>query len=255
MSSILTPSQITEAMVEYVRANLQLRGLRESGSNKVMTFSGRGLEGEDSDLTFALEVIIQHEKALSHTFFDRILQERSAPRPIRERTYSGFLFPKSIDYRDADILFEGPYFKQARLLPNGADPDLKAQYAKFGYWNVKDLSRIEWEFAIPSSGSRIAYYNPFKGTIQVHEFQKFPEYEPIPDNRPLSQYYLWQWLRIGRFPSGDNGSRNAKTFREIQQGLHDRVRRIIRSSEIAESFTLSRYGKCVAKIVPAPYKL
>ena len=249
MSSILTPSQVTEAMIEHIRANLQLQDRKESVSNNVVTFAGRGISGEDLDIQFVLEVIIKHEEALSHTFFDLILQERTASRLMKERMYSGFIFPKSIDYKSGSILFEGPYFRQARLLPDDADPDLKDKYAKFGYWNVKDLSRIEWESAIPLTGSKIAYYNPLKCTVHIHEFQRFPEYEPIPDNRPLNQDYLWYWLRIGHFPRGDNESRTAKTFRGIQQGLHDRIRHIIGTFDISGYFTLSRYGKGAAQIV------
>lgn len=250
MSLILTSSQVMEAMIEHVRANLKLQDRQESESNKVITFMGRGITQEDLDVLFALEVVGTNQRALEHTHFNRTLEERTAPGSRMERTYTGFLFPKSIDYTSAVSTYHGPYFKQARLLPQEADSELRARYSRFNHYDVKDLSRIEWSFVIPLTGSRIAYYNPLTGAVQTHEFQKFPKQEPIPDNRPLDQDYLWFWLMRGHFPSKDNKLRAANTFRDIQQGLHDRVRHIIRTFPIAGSFTLKKYNNGASLLVP-----
>lgn len=252
MPQMLTPSQVAESMIEYVRANLKLQDRKEQDSKQTITFSGRSIT--EPEHQFALEVVINilySNKALPVSFFEKRISERAGARLRKDRTYTGIVFPKSIDYKSADVKFKGPYFKQARLLRTArSDEELIDKYKRFRRYDVKELARIEWQFALPLCSSRIAYFNPIKNMIQVHDFQRFAVNEIIPDNIPLDKGYFWYYAERGYFPGWDSDSKKAKVFGDIQEGLHDRIRHIIRTKEVNSAFTLTSTKEGGAKLVP-----
>jgi len=253
MIETLKTSEVIEAMVEYVRANLKLRDRKETGSNQCLTFTGRGVTESEQDVKFVLEVVINiknKDEAARIDFFQRRVKERSSPHHIKGRRFTGIIFPKSIDYASAKRKFYCPYFRQANLLQTISDEiGLLEMYKEFNYNDVKDLSRVEWSFAMSLAGSQIAYYNPIKDRINIHNFTRFPCNQVIPDNRPIDQGYFWDYMRVGEFPGVEGPIKKADTFRGIQQGLHDRVRKMVKTISISGEFSLSKWGSKGAKII------
>ncbi|MDP2749787.1 MAG: hypothetical protein Q8O89_03070 [Nanoarchaeota archaeon] len=250
-------SEATEYMIDYVRANLVLDEKSESTQENRMTIKGKGITEKDAGIEFSLELMLgdDYTKKTSKTKkkIDNIVDDRSSEHFRKDRIYTAFLFPKSVDYKTAETKAITPYFKQADLLQTINtlnDKELLEKYSRFSHYDVKELSRTEWEIALPLGGSRIAYYNPLKKIIQVHDFQKFQVDQIIPANRPIDQGYFWDYVKSGTFPSQTNMRRKACIFKGIQQGLHDRVRRIIRTEDIQDKFTLSANERNGAMIVP-----
>lgn len=246
-----TLSQAIESMVEHVRTNLKLQDRKEDQSRSVITITGRGISCEALDVPFAIDVVTKINRALPINHFNRTIEERSSST-IGEKAFTGILFPRSIDYAAEVAELHTPYLKQAKLIPEWMNPELKARYARFQRYDVKDLSRIEWKVALPLGGYRIAYYNPLHDTVEVCTIMKFGRGEIIPDNRPREERagqegYFWDFIELGRFPSNENKSRKAEVFRGIQKGLHDRVRKIVRTETIPGQFTMRNYGSAGAR--------
>lgn len=242
MLQTLTASQAIESMVEHARANLQLQEPKQHDSKGLMIITGRGILDRDFDVPFAFGLVTKTNRALSVSYFNRKITSSSAAGT----TSIGIILPRSIDYETAAVELGTPYLKQAQLLPEWMDPKLRAKYARFEQYDVKDLSRLEMELAIPLSGYQVAYYNPLHGTIEVCSIMKFPKSKIIPDNRPREeradeQGYFWDFIEAGVFPNPDDFSRKADVFRGIQEGLNDRVRRIVDTKTIRGGFTLTRY--------------
>ena len=245
----LFSGDVVDQMVEYVRENLELDDFGGPDSPKKkgsLIFTGRSVEDGSN---IALEIITSMSRAVSEKSLDKRVAKRVESRLKSERTYTGILFPKSIDYSRATVEFRCPYFKQADLLKTiWGEKELKENYLEFYYNRVKELSRVEWSFALPLCGRRIAYYNSQKERIQVHKFRRFPERRIIPDNLALDKGYFWDFARMG-FPLEGNVSRKAEVFRSIQEGLHDRVREMAGTENIDGLFTLASYGKAGAKFI------
>lgn len=252
----LRSSEIVEAMVEHVRTNLRLEDMKEKSRKSRMTFTGAGVLDSEKGISFSLEVITTVEysgRALRKDSLKMLAESRGKPRLRKDRTYTGILFPKSVDYSKAAARFECPYFRQADLLSAIEEhPGLMAMYGRFSHNDVKHLSRIEWEVALPMLGQKISYYNPLKKIIQVHEFRKFPCDEIIPDNISLEKGYFWDFAGERHYPVQDplHPSKKIAVFLGIQEGLHDCVRKIIRSENIRGMFTLKSYKEGGAKLVP-----
>ncbi len=250
----LRSSEVVEAMVEHLRKNLQLEDRTELFCREGMIFRGRGIAEKDMDRPFALEVMFDFDYTKKNSLRRKKVDERIKARcsgKLSERIYTGFIFPKSVDYAGAKAEFISPYFRSPNLLETidaESEPELYERYKSFSYRNVKELSRPEWEIAITVAGSRVAYYNPMKKIVHVHELIKFPENTIIPDKRKQNEGYFWRYVMMGFFPQ-EGGSRSADTFRAIQEGLHDRVRRIRCTEQIAGKFTLTRFDGRGAAVV------
>ncbi|MFH1850143.1 MAG: hypothetical protein ABH879_08255 [archaeon] len=243
----LKPSDVRSRMVSWVEKHLflnQIEIMQHPVSSPVMTFTGKDNEG----ISFALEVVVNTEsvKAMPHHYLDARLQERSSPRLRKNRTYTAVLFPKSLDLATSNPRYEGRYFRQAHLLGT-ADESAARQYRRFSHYDVKHLSDIEWRLALPLGGQQLNYYNASLGCAQVHTFQSFRRDQVIPDNIPSERAYFWKFARADFVPHGENMVREAEVFAGIQTGLHDRVRRIIRTRNIGY-FTLMPYGKAGARL-------
>ena len=248
----LESKEVIEAMIEYVRRYLCLDDMKGPDvNNQSAIFTGREIDGQTQ---FALEVVVKMHgrngnlRSADIDFAKKRTAERSSPRKRDERVYTAVLFPKSIDYNRARIEFIGPYFRKPHLLST-ADIDLRRKYRRFAFPNMRQLSRVEWEFAIPLSGNRVAYYNPQNGNLQVHSFRKLERHQVIPANVQLDKGYFWNFATDGFVPSESDPRRTAEVFRGIQEGLHDKVR-MITSSIPLNLFTLQSYEAHGARVVP-----
>lgn len=256
----LKPNEVVEAMIEYVRANLKLQDREETtkkGQKQVITFTGRGIAGVAKDKKYALDLVIQYNRAASIKFISDLVAERSDNPNPKDIISTSLLFPKSLDYDSAKVRVTLPYFRQANLLSTTSDEiGLFDLYKEFNNNNIKDLSRVEWMFAIELGRAnvqfecpQIAYFNPKEdGQIDVHYFKKIGVNRIIPDHRSLDQEYLWKYVKKMHFPSNWDNSKEAETFRGIQQGLHDRIREIMKTVNLTGTITLTRQNDIGARI-------
>ncbi len=246
MQKELTSSEVVKLMVEYVRKNLVLDNRKEEENKQSLTFTGTGVSEKDEGIKFAFEVVTNIEngnRALSKSYFNKKFNERSSPRLKKDRTFSGILLPRSIDYRSAKTKFQCPYFKQANLLNTvSADKNLQNRFYEFEHYNVKDLSIIERELLVPFYG-KVTYFNPSDEVIQVCQFSRFPWYEIIPDNVDLKKDYFWDFVKnLGFVPKEkDDEGKKLHVFRKMQEGLHNRIRKIHASEKVKRNFTLESY--------------
>lgn len=248
MKTELSNSQVVESMISFVRKNLELGDVKETSkkNSPVVTFIGVNKD----DTKVALEVVVNIEysnQAISKSYFNKRIENRTKHRSKKNKTYTAVLFPKSIDYPRANHEFRCSYFKQANLLRT-ASKSMKLKYDRFRLTDTKELSRIEWDFILDKYGGKIAYYNPMTQIIDIHTFQCFPFQTLIPDNKKPDKGYFWDFMELGFLPREDNGTRKAKVFRGIQEGLHDRVRRMIKTEHLSGCFSLTSYKPGVARI-------
>ena len=240
-----------DAMIQFVKEHLQpydsFEGPFYQGANSVV-FTGQGEDGNK----YALEVVIQTDRAAGKNFAAKRVQERAKSFKRKNRAYTGILFPRGIDYSSSTVDFKSPYLNQADLLQTASlDEGLLQMYNDFSHYNVKKLKPVESDFAIPLTGNKVAYYNvqKTKNLIQVVEFQRFPVNEVIPTNVPLNITAFWGYARRGKMPDFHDPTSSARYFRKAQKTLHDEVRKIIRTETIKGDFTLNPYGKAGARII------
>ena len=238
-----------DAMIEFVKKYLQpydsFKGPSYQGATSLV-FAGTGEDGNN----YALEVVIQGDRAAGKNFGTKRVKDRSKAFRRNERTYTGILFPRGIDYSSSTVDFKSPYLNQADLLQTASlDEGLLQMYNDFSHYNVKKLKPVESDFAIPLTGNKVAYYNVQKNLMQVVEFQRFPVNEVIPANVPLDISAFWGYARRGKMPDFHDPTSSARYFRKAQKTLHDEVRKIIRTETIKGDFTLNPYGKAGARLI------
>ena len=250
----LNGAQAVEMMVEYARRNLLLEDRKETSSKHSMILSGKGVCGVHKGKDFELEMIVD----LSLTWDSKkspFLKERLGQLRKKEQPYRMILFPKSIDYANAGMTFEGPFFKSPGLLESlrmmiqsqldarqrvGME-NILDNYKRFEWGDVKKLSRLEWKYALSLNESACTYFNPLHQCIDRHSFARFEPHQIIPGNRKEEQNYFWKFVLSRKYPEIDY-MRMESTFRGIQKGLHDSVRRIVETEHVKGGFTLLANG-------------
>ncbi len=266
--SIVTAEDVISMMLRFVRAYLALDNIvEEKRGQEAVVFSGTGKDG----LQYALEVVTRIDKAASFGNLQRRIDKRTKGKkpgaakqakeelvlkPKRDRIYTAFLFPASIETEALKI--ETPYRKRRDLLRTACeDHDLAIKYQRFSHKDILHLSDAEFRVALPYGKSRIAYYRlPQKrnslGEITVSELHRFPDNEIIPADRPLRQRYFWGPARINPYPSQSLFESYNTAFKGIQEGLHDRVRHIHLTEIVRARFTLEANDADGANLVELP---
>lgn len=258
MMEILAPDQVEEMMVEFARKYLVLD--QRAGPDEINDGSAgilfEGLNPENGK-QIALELITRirtngNEGEL-HSAHQDAMKRRVEGR-AKTGIHTAIILPRAIDYSRAGMLFESPYCRTARLFDTARqDEDLgniiDTNYSMFRMDSIKDLTRLEWEYLLPATGRRIAYFNPKTEAIENKSYMKFKEYQIIPDSRPLDQEYFWYFVRKGYIPNEDSTGQSAKIFRGIQEGLHDRIRVMRDKGEpVKRQFTVLPTNKQIAMI-------
>ncbi len=266
----IAPAEIVPFMVEFVRRRLTLNDMK--GPDKFpqhVSFTGRDNDG----IMYAFDIITKIDRkttrdgyecvelcAASQRALKKRIEERQSPRLRKDRIYTAVLFPATLHTKEVDV--DTPYLRPAELLATAkGNFKLLRMYDDFGHTNVKHLSDIEWRIALEAGMSTLAYFSPecsrnYRGRIHLVRFVSFPENQLIPDNIPLDAGYFWSRMR-NPYPSADNYSRFPRVFRQIQEGLHHRVRKIHSHQDITGSFTLvhnDRGGACIIE-TPKPLQL
>ena len=247
---ILQPQEVTEAMVEHVRRFLLLENRK--GPNKYgkynITFEG----DTDKGIHCVVEVITKTDKAADAGNYRRRIHKRSSPQKRKERTHTVMIFPKARDYAGANPSVETPYCRATKLLETVKydqqdsitlqrwKRDMRDRHDKFAKNYYKNLSRVEFEVALLLGDGRIHYFEIDKdgrSKIVVHRFHNIPYDTILPASRPINQNYFWDFVESGQYPYENQGS-NARTFRDIQEGLHDEVKMIAKTDRTHGSFEL-----------------
>lgn len=276
---MLTNEQVVHSMIAYVKNNLMLANMGDSQTDYSHIFEGNGIRSGLKKTHFSLDVITD-VSTIENTGLQSYLQSRIDRASPGNRV--GFIFPRAIDYDRAKKRYEGPFLRQARLLGTiketvedivaymigdksvtaeeieeikgifnaattrqafGRAQKLYQELGDYEREKYKILTRAEWETVIPFQGSFILYYNPSSRSIEVCRFSKVPSSKGIPDERPLVQGYLWDFLRFNPPEEGDS-SRKAEIYRQIQQGLHDHIRQMMLGDNIIRGgFTLIPAGR------------
>lgn len=254
--NILSSEDVVEAMVEYVKANIQLNDLEISEQPSLMTFQGRGFEGDDDGLVFSLEVVTNRTtqgRAIPNNMVEDRIKNKSAERLRKDRIFTEFLFPRSLDYKTAKTKFYGHYLKKPSLLDQiRDDPLLMEIYRSFERNNVKIISRAERK-AMELNGPTRPYFHPAKRIIESYLLSRFREDVIIPDNRPRDQHYFWDYVIAKHFPAVEQ-DRRSKLFRAIQEGLHNKVLTINQTQRYKGPFTLTARGVSGARIKHPEYQ-
>jgi hypothetical protein len=254
----LNPKDVEEMMVEFTRKYLVLedkKGPTRIGENTSIMFQGfNEKEGNPVVVEMITRMKTNGNEGDIHSTHQDSLKKRVDKRRA-EGISTSVILPKAIDYSRAGMFFESPYCKKARLFETAKEDEelssvMQILYSKFRRDSVKELTRLEWEYLLPSTGKRISYFNPKSNQIENKSYIKFSEYEVIPDSRPLNQGYFWNFVKKNIMPFEDNDSKDAKIFRNIQEGLHDRIR-ILRDKDkpITGEFIVYDTNKPLATII------
>ena len=239
-STRINIDSLIDGMLEYVTTHLRLDGLQEETVTPYSrTFLGIGESKEGDKRSLALEVITDEtlrDGKKPVKVFESLIRERSSPRRLASRRYTAFLFPRSVESSGVLTNFCRQYHLPDEVMAN---EQLMEMYADFNRNSVKELGRVEREVALKVCGSRIAYYNSVNRLIEIFNFQSFPSGQPIPTDRPPNQRYFWAPIETGHFPNGFHGG--AQAFRGIEEGAHNRIKRIIQTQRIVGDFTLVDY--------------
>lgn len=253
---IITNEEAVEKMLAFVNRNLVLDGTEIKKSKSRTIITGTGIEGEKS----VLEIITPSGsgRPITAKYLEGVT-EKDKRQVHGKRSYRAFILPRSILYWNAPAVFDGTYLRPAGGITKLQDmlPQFREYFQHFDYTSSIGLSRAEQFLADIHSGDRammLNYYNPLKDSIQQVSFRRYPADEPIPSN------LLWiKHMAYRLFPTHPTASKEAdEKFKELQDGLHEKVRIMIVRNEIAsnQKFTLTPRGKGAGIIAynPAQYE-
>jgi len=186
----ISNTEAVEAMLDFFRSNLVLRGLKEEELTQSVVFTGFGAKGTEDETThFALEVATSLNPAMNSANLSKRIRTREHQR---YKTHTGVVFPQIIGLeRDVE---SGISFVSRYLIPTTIDlrrgqRDLNSYLKMFftdqNYRNCVTLTKAErlvGNLLRKNNNMQGVYYDPNGGELRIVRLRKYKPREDMPDD-------------------------------------------------------------------------